>query len=58
MSKAVIGLLAGLLLAIAATAGFGAFLLAVVLGIVGLGVGAQLDGSLDLKALVPGRSRG
>lgn len=58
MSTAAVGLIAGLLLALAAAAGFGYFLLALVLGAVGLAVGAQLDGSVDLRALAPGRSRG
>lgn len=59
MSSPVAGLLAGLLLAlVAAIGGFGYFLLAVVLGAIGLAAGAQLDGKLDLAALVPGRSRG
>ena len=53
------GLFAGLLLAIAATiGGFGGFLLALVLGAVGLAVGALLEGKLDLSQLTNGRGRG
>lgn len=53
------GLFAGLLLAIAATiGGFGGFLLALVLGAVGLAVGALLEGKLDLSQLTGGRRRG
>ncbi|QIM22342.1 DUF2273 domain-containing protein [Phycicoccus sp. HDW14] len=59
MSTPVIGLLAGLLLALAATTGgFGGFLLAIVLGGAGFLLGAQRDGSVDLGALVPNRDRG
>ncbi|MGF0115038.1 DUF2273 domain-containing protein [Promicromonospora sp. Marseille-Q5078] len=54
-----IGLVAGLLLALAVTTGgFLGFLLAIVLGGVGLAVGAHLDGRLDLGALLGGRRRG
>ena len=59
MSASTAGLFAGLLLAlIAATAGFGWFLIAVVFAVVGYLVGAQLEGRIDLAGLVPGRSRG
>jgi hypothetical protein len=59
MSASTAGLFAGLLLAlIAATAGFGWFLIAVVFAVVGYLAGAQLEGRIDLAALVPGRSRG
>lgn len=59
MSSAVTGLFVGLLLAlVAAFGGFGYFLLAVVLGVIGLGVGAALDGKLDLAAALRGRGRG
>lgn len=55
MPTSAIGLIAGLLLAIAAAlGGFGYFLL----GAVGWGVGAALDGKLDLAALTRGRGRG
>lgn len=47
-----IGLLAGLLLAIAGlVGGFGGFVLALVLGAIGLLVGRVLDGELDLAEL-------
>ena len=59
MSFSAIGLFAGLLLAlIAATAGFGWFLLAVLFAAVGYVIGAHLEGRIDLAGLVPGRSRG
>ena len=59
MPTSVIGLLAGLLLGIAAAAGgFGGFLVALVLGIAGYLVGGHRDGDLDLGALAPGRRRG
>jgi len=58
-SSATIGLVAGLLLAIAATTGgFGGFLLAVVLGAIGLAIGAQRDGLIDLSAFFRRRGRG
>ncbi len=56
MKLSTIGLFVGLLLAIAiAIGGFGAFLGAVVLGAVGLAVGAHLDGDIDLAAVVGSR---
>ena len=56
MSKSTTGLLAGLLLAIAAIiGGWTGFLLAVVLGLVGLVVGAQLSGDVDVPGLFRGR---
>lgn len=59
MSSAAIGLFAGLLLAlVAAVGGLSMFLLAVVLGAVGLVVGLVLDGRLDLTGAVTGRRRG
>ncbi len=59
MTTSTIGLLAGLLLAIAAAAGgFVGFLIAVVLGTVGYFVGAQFDGEVDLSALLGRRNRG
>jgi uncharacterized membrane protein len=58
MSKSSAGLVAGLLLALAAViGGFSGFLLALVLGTVGLVIGAQLDGTLDLPGLFRGRQR-
>ena len=59
MSWSTTGLFAGLLLAlIAAIAGFGWFLLAILFAVAGYVVGAQLDGRINLAGLVPGRSRG
>ncbi len=59
MSAAVIGLFAGLILAlVSVVGGFGAFLLALVLGALGLGVGLAVDGRLDLSGLLAGRRRG
>ena len=59
MSSVAIGLFAGLLLAlVAAVGGFGMFLLAVVLGAVGVVVGLVVDGRLDLAGVVSGRGRG
>jgi len=59
VSPSVAGLFAGLLLAlVAAVGGFGWFLLALLLGVVGYVVGAHLEGRLDLGSLLPGRSRG
>jgi hypothetical protein len=59
MSNVAIGLFAGILLAlVAAVGGFSMFLLAVVLGGVGLVVGLVLDGRLDLSGVIAGRRRG
>jgi len=56
MKTSTLGLLAGLLLGIAAAAGgFGAFLLALVLGALGYLVGGALDGDIDVGALLGGR---
>lgn len=52
------GLLAGLLLGVAgATGGFLAFVITLVLGIIGLVVGRLLDGELNLSGLGRGRDR-
>jgi uncharacterized membrane protein len=57
-SRAVIGLFAGLLLAVAtATGGFLGFLAAVVFGAAGLGIGMMLDGELDVARYLGGVSR-
>ena len=57
--NATIGLLVGILLAIAATTGgFGGFILALVLGAVGLSIGLQRDGVIDLGSLLRSRNRG
>lgn len=59
MNNAILGLFAGLLLAIAGAAGgFGGFLFAVALGAIGLAIGAHRDGTVDLSALLRGRGRG
>lgn len=59
MSISVIGLFVGILLAIAATfGGFGGFLLAIVLGAIGLLIGMQIEGRLDLGSMFQGRGRG
>ncbi len=55
MKTSTLGLLAGLLLGIAA-GGFGAFLL--VLGVLGYLIGGALDGDIDVGALLGGRGRG
>lgn len=49
-------LIAGLLLALAVTTGgFGGFVLALVLGGIGLALGLQRDGAIDLGALLRSR---
>jgi len=59
MPTTAIGIIIGVLLAIAATTGgFSGFLLALVLGAVGYLVAAQLSGKLDLAGLLGGKSRG
>ena len=59
MTTSTIGLIAGLLLGVAAAAGgFTGFLVALVLGIVGFLLGGQRDGELDLSGLFRGRGRG
>ena len=59
MNKAVIGLFAGLLLALAAlVGGFWGLVLALVFGLIGVVVGLQLEGTLDLGAVVRSRGRG
>lgn len=58
MKSSVVGLMAGILLGIvAAIGGFWAFLLALVLGVIGYLLGAHRDGDVDLSALM-GRGRG
>jgi hypothetical protein len=57
MTTSTIGLIAGLLLGIAAAAGgFSGFLIALVLGVIGYAAGGQLDGEIDLSTLL-GRRR-
>jgi uncharacterized membrane protein len=59
MTTSTVGLLAGLLLAIAVAAGgFTGLLIAIVLGAAGYLIGAQRDGEIDLAAIVRGRGRG
>lgn len=59
MTTSTIGLLAGLLLAIAAAAGgFVGFLIAVVLGTAGYLIGGHYDGEIDLGAMLGRRNRG
>lgn len=59
MNLTTTGLFAGLLLGIAAAAGgFNGFLIALVLAIVGVVVGAHYDGKLDLSELLRGRNGG
>lgn len=58
MNGTVIGLFVGLALGFAgAFGGFGAFLIVLVLGAVGLGVGRWLGGQPDLSALFGGQVR-
>ncbi len=53
------GLFAGLLLGITVAAGgWVGFLVALLLGIVGMALGAHYDGKLDLGELLRGRNRG
>jgi len=59
MTTSTIGLLAGLLLGVAAaTGGFGGFLIALILGVVGYLAGGHFDGEIDLGQLMGGRRRG
>jgi len=59
VSSVAIGLFAGLLLAlVAAVGGFSMFMLAVVLGAVGVLVGMVVDGRLDVTGVLAGRRRG
>ncbi len=59
MPTPAIGIIIGVLLAIAATTGgFSGFLLALVLGAAGYVVVAQLSGKLDLASMLGGKSSG
>lgn len=59
VTTSTIGLLAGLLLGVAAAAGgFFGFLIALVLGVVGYLVGGHYDGEMDLSQILGGRRRG
>lgn len=58
MTTSTLGLIAGLLLGIAAAVGgLSAFLVALVLGAAGYALGGHFDGELDLSALLGGRRR-
>ncbi|MDV7135254.1 DUF2273 domain-containing protein [Williamsia muralis] len=58
-NNAAVGLMAGLLLAVAAiTGGFGGFVIGVLLGGIGLALGLHRDGVVDLGALLRRRDRG
>ncbi len=59
MNATLLGLIAGLALGFAvAFGGFGAFVVVLLFGAIGLGVGRYLDGQLDLSALTgAGRDR-
>lgn len=58
MTSSTLGLVAGLLLGVAAAAGgLWGFLIALLLGAVGYLIGAHRDGELDLAALLRGRGR-
>ncbi|MDN5546830.1 MAG: hypothetical protein L0H03_16335 [Rhodococcus sp. (in: high G+C Gram-positive bacteria)] len=59
MTTSTVGLLAGLLLGVAAAAGgFTGFLIALVLGVIGYLVGVQRGGEFDLGVMLKGRGRG
>ncbi|CRK52705.1 conserved exported hypothetical protein [Rhodococcus sp. RD6.2] len=59
MNSTVVGLLAGLLLALAGIlGGFAGFVFAVMLGGAGMAIGAHRDGHFDLGALLRSRGRG
>lgn len=59
MPAPVIGLIVGVLLAIAATTGgFGGFVLALVLGAIGYLVTAQLTGKMDIPGMFKGGKSG
>ena len=58
MNTATIGLLAGLLLGVAAAAGgFWGFVVAILLGLLGAAVAGQVSGEIDVTAMVRGRDR-
>lgn len=58
-TNTVLGLITGLVLGLsAAFGGIGAFLIVLILGALGLGVGRWLDGRLDLSALTGSAERG
>ncbi len=58
MNLSTTGLIAGLLVAVAtAVAGFVGLLLAVVFGLIGFLVGAQIEGRLDIVTMLRGGNR-
>jgi hypothetical protein len=59
MTTSSLGLIAGLLLGVAAAAGgFTGFVIALLLGVAGYLFGGQRDGDFDLSTLLRGRGRG
>jgi uncharacterized membrane protein len=59
MTTSTVGLLAGLLIAVAVAAGgFTGLLIALILGTAGYLIGAHRDGEIDVVAMVRGRGRG
>ncbi|KGI66752.1 hypothetical protein MJO55_03705 [Mycolicibacterium rufum] len=59
MTTATVGMLAGVLLGVAAAAGgFTGFLVALVLGAIGYVIGGQRDGEFDVMTWFQGRRRG
>ncbi|MBX7454594.1 MAG: hypothetical protein PGN37_23760 [Mycobacterium kyogaense] len=59
MTTATVGMLAGVLLGVAAAAGgFTGFLIALVLGAIGYVIGGQRDGEFDVTTWLQGRGRG
>jgi len=59
MTTSSLGLLAGLLLGLAAAAGgFTGFLIALVLGVAGYLIGGHRDGEIDVSAIVRRSGRG
>lgn len=59
MTTSSLGLIAGLLLGVAAAAGgLSGFLIALVLGVAGYLLGGHRDGEIDLGAVLRGRGRG
>ena len=59
MTTATVGMLAGVLLGVAAAAGgFTGFLIALVLGAIGYVIGGQRDGEFDVTTWFQGRRRG
>ena len=59
MTTATVGMLAGVLLGVAAAAGgFTGFLVALLLGAIGYVIGGQRDGEFDVTTWFQGRRRG